>query len=158
MCINLVKLSVALTCLFALQVKALAVSTAATAAVGAAAYVALQCSGMQSKDMADVSSWKGAVIVLQQHRVRYKASPLIFNILPFVNIITLDPGALSLRGPGGEAPDIVWCFNRMISEKSSRRGYSKAMNRIYMKLHVSKKSACTDNHMLYKGQVVYDNV
>ncbi|CAL8463451.1 g2985 [Coccomyxa elongata] len=51
-----------------IAVKALAVSTAATAAVGAAAYVALQCTGMPLKDMADVSSWKGAVIVLQQHR------------------------------------------------------------------------------------------
>ncbi|BDA48683.1 hypothetical protein COCOBI_12-3650 [Coccomyxa sp. Obi] len=55
-----------------IAVKALAVSTAAIAAVGAAAYVALQCSGIQSKDMADVSSWKGAVIVLQQQRDQIK--------------------------------------------------------------------------------------
>ncbi|KAK9917241.1 hypothetical protein WJX75_002213 [Coccomyxa subellipsoidea] len=52
-----------------IAVKALAVSTAATAAVGAAAIIALQFTGMQSKDVANVSSWQGALLMMQQHRV-----------------------------------------------------------------------------------------
>lgn len=53
-----------------MQAKALAVSTAATAAVGAAALIAFQFTGLQSKDVTDVSSWQGAILLMQQQRVR----------------------------------------------------------------------------------------
>lgn len=56
-----------------LQVKALAVSTAATAAVGTAAVIALNCIGLPSREVANVSSWQGAILVMQQHRVCFQA-------------------------------------------------------------------------------------
>ena len=50
--------------------KALAISTALTGAIGAVALGGLKYGGLGAKDIADVASWKGAMQAGQYHRVR----------------------------------------------------------------------------------------
>lgn len=50
--------------------KALAISTALTGAIGAVALAGLKYGGLGARDIADVASWKGAMQAGQYHRVR----------------------------------------------------------------------------------------
>ena len=68
-----------------MQVKALAVSTVVTGAVGAAAIIGLKHGGLGARDMADIATWRGAMQAGQYHRVKHCAD------LPFSDqcILTL---------------------------------------------------------------------
>jgi len=114
-----------------LQVKALAVSTAATAAVGTAALVAMNCIGMPSREVADVSSWQGAILVMQQHRVCFQAwfavrmssqseariHPCLGNVESFMCYVDVFDDHLCL-------------FHRTPSKKNFRNEYRRATNRV----------------------------
>ena len=52
------------------QVKALAVSTVVTGALGAVAITGLKHGGLGARDMADIATWRGAMQAGQYHRVR----------------------------------------------------------------------------------------
>ena len=53
-----------------MQVKALAVSTVVTGAVGAVAIIGLKHGGLGARDMADIATWRGAMQAGQYHRVK----------------------------------------------------------------------------------------
>ncbi|CAL5223660.1 g6206 [Coccomyxa viridis] len=53
---------------FPTAVKALAISTALTGAIGAVALAGLKYGGLGAKDVADVASWRGAIQAGQYHR------------------------------------------------------------------------------------------
>ena len=59
-----------MTAKWALQAKALAISTALTGVIGAAALAGLKYGGLGAKDIADVASWRGAMQAGEYHRVR----------------------------------------------------------------------------------------
>ncbi|CAK0740769.1 hypothetical protein CVIRNUC_001275 [Coccomyxa viridis] len=53
---------------FPIAVKALAVSTVVTGAVGAVAIIGLKHGGLGARDMADIATWRGAMQAGQYHR------------------------------------------------------------------------------------------
>lgn len=57
-----------------LQVKALAISTALTGAIGALALGGLKYGGLGARDIAEVASWRGAIQAAQCHRASIHSS------------------------------------------------------------------------------------